>query len=409
MKTAQSIFAVAVGECKQMRAELLKLAFRYYLLFIALTSTSVSLYAYNFEAEGTLKCNYFSPYGTNTEQKTGFVVSVDDNRWSIKTMFGEGWYSVHGCDGTNIYAIFYDPHPVSINSKKPVTLPYLPGHITEGVYPLDVAYYTTMPWLAFASTDYLESGTNSLPCFWRIPRSDPMAWIFETKIERSKAPPYLPAQVKFITSIAKLKLATKNPALRLESPSKWEYASRNSDLTGIGEGKVGGEFHVIATTNFNGLEIPIEFEGVTYLPKSLIKQAGASATSAQSVSDGDWTYTNLVFIGRVTRITNSGDRFYLPLLDKNVSVTDFRFRDSASKVDYLQYAITNSTWPSDKDPILVNAFEEKKKHLPQHLPRFETEHRGRSFILVIFGLVTFLPILLLVKNWLKQKQRNQQK
>ena len=145
----------------------------------------VNLLAQTFQVEGTIKCIYFPQNGTKiSEQETGFTVSVNANNWLIRTDFGKGWYSLHGCDGTNIYAINYDPHPVGSDHKTEVELSVLPCHITDGVYPLDTAYYTTLPWLVFASSYFLDSNTNELPSFWGMPRSSPMSWIFEPQIER---------------------------------------------------------------------------------------------------------------------------------------------------------------------------------------------------------------------------------
>jgi hypothetical protein len=385
-----------------MRTFFIKLPLSSILAICVLAMNAITLHAHNYEVEGTLNCKYFAPDGSKTEQNTKFVVTVDNTRWSIKTIFDVNWYSIHGCDGTNIYAIFYDPNPAGMGSKK-IILPYLPGHITEGCYPLDVAYYTTMPWFAFASSDYLVSGTNSIPCFWRMPRSDPMAWIFENIIEQSKVPPYLPVRIKYITSTRSLKSATNNPALRLESLSKWEHASRDSDFQELGDGKVGGEYYVTAKTNINGFEIPIQFEGVTYLPSSLIKQSKASFAK-QTIVNGDWTYTNLVFTGTVTKVSISNKISILPPLDKYVSVSDFRFRDSTSRVDCIQYIITNATWPSDKDPILLDAFNKKKNHIS--LPTIEKEHGGRAPVIFVLGLLTILPILLLAKKQLENTNKN---
>src|SRR5581483_9677385 len=124
------------------------------LFLLAAIGSATPVGAANFEVEGSLIAIY-SQGGTNSAQKTTYVVSVDGARWQIKTIFGEDYYMLHGCDGTNIYSVLHMPGGPDGQAA--------PATITAGVCPVDAEYYTTLPWLAFASDRYLEQNTDSLP------------------------------------------------------------------------------------------------------------------------------------------------------------------------------------------------------------------------------------------------------
>ncbi len=344
------------------------------LFLLAAIGSATPVGAANFEVEGSLIATY-SQGGTNSAQKTTYVVSVDGARWQIKTIFGEDYYMLHGCDGTNIYSVLHMPGGPDGQAA--------PATITPGVCPVDAEYYTTLPWLAFASDRYLEQNTDSLPAFWVNPRSDAMAWMFESRVERLPSTPRLPRTVAYVTTRARLTTAPTNSQLRMERIPAKRLAFRTILPASLPAGFQGGEFSITSTTNFDGLEIPNGFQAVTYALPSGEKQVK----------------TNMLLIGTVTRIGPSTLNSYLPEISQNLSVTDYRFRNSAPRVDCITYFITNSAWTSDRDPRLASAFNLKK----DQSPTFRSGTISHIFYYAIFAFFLFLPAIIPLLTWTKRK------
>jgi|GEM_PF-2646254 len=322
-----------------------------------------------FYVEGTLSCTYYKHSLTNVTQviqKTGFEVWVKDNLWTIKTTFGSNWYSLHGCDGTNVYSLLYDPSS---------TADSLPGQITPGICPLDSDYYTFMPWLIYASGAYIEK-SDSVSAFWMRPRSEVLAWAYDSKINRSPAKPFLPIKIRYVASSNSINSAPSNEVLRIEAIPERELKLKQAGLRElISVGSIGGELEVVSTTNLNGLEIPTKFTAMTYN----LKQKNT---------------TNMLFEGKIGKVAISERDSYLPKISEKVSAADYRFRDVKSKTDHILYFIADSQWPAVSDPKLVKEFNQKRSRIPS----FEQTTLAKIVLYLIFALLLFAPVYFLTRR-----------
>ncbi len=213
-----------------------------------------------------------------------------------------------------------------------------------------------------------------------------MAWMFDSKVKRIQSPSQLPSVIEYITTDEKLASAPTNPELRVEGISNRDLQSRNIDLKAIvTSGFLGARFTVTSTTNFNGVEVPLTFEAVTY---------GFPDRSKSVI-------TNMIFVGKVLRIGHSTYSSYLPPIEQTLAVVDYRFKSSGSRarVDCLKYFVTDSTWPSDKDPKLVKEFNLKK----DRIPTFEAGPIIRMVFYTMLGIIFFLPVWFVLVKWKKDR------
>jgi hypothetical protein len=360
------------------------------LMVLVQMAVNTEALAEGFRVEGTLTCVASGLIPPKTQQ-TGFDVAVDGNRWQIKTLFDNGSYYLHSCDGTNIYCIFEElPHPVTIGLNKfsmdSSTLP-IPGVITDGTFPTDAEYYTILPWLAFASANHIESSSNSMPGFWLNSRAMFVSWLCKAEVSNAMTMPHIPLQVRYVTTKETLETAQKNPNLGVEGVWPDELKARSSQFRSqFTPGIMGGVYSVTATTNFHEMTLPVKFYAVQY----------------DMFRKGKVGTTNVLYRGEVTNITAVSKGQFLPEIDggKTVSVIDHRFRKPGYKLDFIQYATTNS-WPSDTDPRLLAIYTKKL----DSIPRLGLETVKRGLIYLVFALLALVPICVPLGRWMRKKQK----
>jgi hypothetical protein len=183
-----------------------------------------------------------SPYKTLNYD---FNVCVSNDQWFVKTVWPQSYSVEHGGDGKSVYGVIYDPSS-SIGVR--------PANITSGMYPLVMDPYNRVLWLAFASSSYISSKTNdNMPSPWASPFKEPWAYAYGVEVERSKIAPGLPIHLKFIANKKLISSAANNT--NLDNPREADVVR----LSNIHPGFVGGEYIAKETTNYDGLEIPLEF------------------------------------------------------------------------------------------------------------------------------------------------------
>jgi hypothetical protein len=327
-----------------------------------------------FQATGEVEYWAYNANGSSYQNyHYDFTLSVSNNQWYIKTIWPDSFIAEHGCDGESVFGVIYDYS--SGTNRVP------PGDINSGTYPLLTDPYNRVLWLAFASSPYLDRmADSSMPAPWAGPLVDPYAYAYKTQLERSKVPPRRPMHLKFVADRDLISSAPKNT--NLNNPSKDEIAA----LSSIPVGFLGGEYFAKTTTNFNGLEIPTEFEMIQYYVPIGLPAA-------------KWS-------GHVSAITLASMESYLPEINRPVSIADYRFRNDEHSVRFINYNLTNRNWPTEKDlndPDLRQRFLAK---INQQVSE-PKEYVPRTPIAVILAVVFFVPPLAILfgKIWLAKTNK----
>src|SRR5437899_3052266 len=183
-------------------------------IFTMVLLSTFDSHGYQYAAEGVIEVQEYKPDGTMFHKDAkAFTVWVKDSQWQIKTVFGTNWYTLHGCDRTNIYSILYDPAPM----VKPGQKINNPGVITKGTMPVDTAWHTSIPWFALASGQFLRNTNLTLPTLWNLPRVDLQSHIFAVDVERFVDVGGLPRAAEWKVARERVKSAARNEFLRRET------------------------------------------------------------------------------------------------------------------------------------------------------------------------------------------------
>jgi len=134
------------------------------------------------------------------------------------------------------------------------------------------------------------------------------------------------------------------------------------------DGFVGGEYLVKNYTNLDGMRIPIDFELKCYLPDtnhSLYK----------------------IISGTASQVFHTSISYFQPEIKGSVTVADFRFRDTSSEIDFVNYVLTNNNWAMP-DPIGLESFFEKKRSVFKQMSILRLtalSHTRRTRIYILRG------------------------
>ncbi|HWQ91070.1 MAG TPA: hypothetical protein VN673_05315, partial [Clostridia bacterium] len=310
-----------------------------------------------FRVEGEMVATLYTPSGSVQQTiPSKFQVSVRGPVWQIIGTFPNSNYTVSGCDGTNIYTILHDL--TQTNSSEPDVLP---GSVSPEQFPTDVAWQTAIPWVAFASAHYLDNSKDGfLPGCWGQPRNNPEMWILRNRIVRSQVAPHLPLEITYVVD-QKLQAAAKTNAHLLSAlPDKEIYKAVFQYRPEF----ACGEYRVKSKTNWNGLELPLEFEVIRYYPKytSTAEYQGPAVINA--------------FRGKVHHITSALPSELMPKANGAISVADFRYSKRDIGVDFITYVGTNGTFPLPSEVHAEDLLKEKVSSAKKNLKYFLKRKHG---------------------------------
>lgn len=145
----------------------MKLSFKI-LAFFAFCSLTAQGAGFDISGEITANCLSIS-----YEVKAPFHVLIDGHKWQIEVQF-KRYTEYCWSDGVQVY--WFDMFPPV---KRDTTLPG--ARILSGTYPFFSDPSVRLVWLAFASSDYLNANTNTMPSLCMMDFLDPVCEAFGIK------------------------------------------------------------------------------------------------------------------------------------------------------------------------------------------------------------------------------------
>lgn len=343
-----------------------------------------------FQVAGNLTVTSTRANGSTFKTGTyGFEVGVKDGCWLIKAIYGPDYYQVYGYDGTNVYTYLKDPNNQNFDM--------LAGQVSEGAYPPVATWHVTVPWLAYASRSYFPDspvGDIVLPAPWRAASHEPAAHIFRARYADLQKPFSVPKSIDFYVDHSQAESAQTNKLLFFfQRPTSLEMGP-DVLMASTQDGSLAASYRVLRTTNLNSIEIPIEFDLTVFqLPKELAAQKKPQ----------------LQMHGVVSNISTPVFKSFVPETGKDISITDYRFRDVSAGVASIKYVVHEGKWITDrKSPYLLEILEKSSKRERSVLKG----HRSfvivvRAFFYIIFFSVVTFPLLLWL--WNKRIRHNKNK
>ena len=338
--------------------------------------------------KGRLNLTAYAPHGeVFTNFSFGFEVSLQDNRWLIKTIYNPGTYFFTGFDGMNVYSYFVD------GAFKPqLGYSYLTNHLSgticAGSIPLNNDVYTMSPWFAFCSGSLFaeRKAEDLIPAPWGAPRVFAVDSIFEPEITVLNGAPHLPKECQFrVSDLLETKILSTN----------WVDINDRDEmrlqLKPYRDGFLGGVYRVISTTNFAGLEIPLDFECKRFIPVDPKLFAGRFKPSGSSNS---WLGQEIK--GTVKSISMEHlDSTQPPIpAGMQIDVSDMRLRDLRARVNGFSYKITNGVWPVKVAPEIASAFRVRQGAVIIPTSELQSVPVRRRGVWVAFLLLAFIPPVL---------------
>lgn len=310
-----------------------------YLLAWCLVGCSVSAGAQSYvEISAQIEvtaCSGHKTNGTaNAEPRTISLTCIaGTNAWLIEDDFIRGATSAWYFDGTNVYQRLRstDNAQATIN-----TWPSRDGH------PLG-SLAENIPWLAFCSGSYLRREGRIVPLPCDELRHTPDRYGYTDKTTTFADELGLPRTVDLFSSKA-LFLASETD-FQNEGSFRDDYAEWTKKRAAeLPEAVLTFHYEVPEFTNFMGQHFPMKFE---------FFQKGRKYEQ-----NGDWFWRG---VGRVKSIRPSERPKGLLDPTARQMVVDWRFRDSASKIDGIIYASTNNGVAPTNDPALLQKLAVKEE------------------------------------------------
>jgi hypothetical protein len=369
-----------------------------------------SITAQTYVIKGELSGTYFSWTGQQVDtQITKFTINIEGNRWLLKSEYTTNWFWLVGGDGVNTYSVLVDPKAPHIAA---------PATVFLGDFPQAALDTVSIPWLSFCSSDFLSHSTEkeAISSLWSQAQTDPMSHICSTEITQFSEPPYLPKEIKWITSTNQIASASSNSLLRIEGATTQELDRRTIDFqASFLPGKLLGNYRVLDTTNMNGSIIPIKFELSAYgyfsppakehAQRILNELSITNDLKEKIVKD---TYLVAVYKGTVAEISVDSNHVELPEPNLPMSVTDYRLSSRSDGIDYISYM--SAQWKPEVDSELLNLLEIKKKHPPHNLSVSNPITLGaQKAVRVLILFVFFVPILVWGARILKNRKSTKTK
>jgi hypothetical protein len=328
------------------RACLLHAAYGLYLFLLA-----HQVAASHVRVEGRYELRNYKPSGEVSKDVTNrFEALIDRNVWKLR---------VFHTRGGSLESIGSDDEIFQLSDSTSV--------VTPGLYPYAQPAVQSVPWLAFCSERYFAKSDYSLmPILGDFPNHNPLAHgaiAAVTFLPDSK----LPASIRFVTDLERLKTATSSPyldATRIEPFRPTDYNS----------GETLAEYRVFQHTNLAVGEdsFPVRFE---------YKRFSKAPSS-----------TNQLFLcsrieGFLHTIETINSSIVIPTRSK-VDVVDRRLANKDIGVDYVQYRFTNDGLPAIPPEVQVQFV---KDNLPMIRARLKRQFFPNGWRTDIFRIA--LPVI----------------
>lgn len=322
------------------------------------------------EVSGTLAAVDYDAKGKDYHHvDTEFTASVSAHRWSIRADYGPNHYSVYACDGTNVYSYLFD-HRTKVHT-------YLPGTVVRGQYPSDSTWYVTLPWLVYASADWLQQhvakdGTASLPAIWAIPLGDPLALVYNCKLSINSEEPRTPTAVDFVVDPARLNRVRDGAFEILGSVPENQRDAWLLTARAYQANSTEARFRVLTFTNIDGSRLAARFE---------LRRYDIMQTNTQ-----DQRLVSLI-TGSLMAANGHEGNIGLPKADMPIFVNDFRFNNKADHIDAVKYPITNSAWKAFDLPEMAELYKRALANRPRKTSASTMKGlKAAAFLLVVVAI-----------------------
>lgn len=309
---------------------------------------------------------------------TQFVLSVRDSNWKIQTTYGKGHYSMYGFDGTNTYGCMMNE-----TEAEKLQLKSGPGSILKGGYPAETTWYTTVPWLAYASSSYLKQ-QSTVPPVWLLSFADPLAGAFTSKTERDNLPPQLPFRVEYTIGQQEVDQLKKGEFRTISAVSDTEREETIIRAGLLQPGFLEARYQVDTYTNFNGLNLPLTFTLTKYVK---VKEGVA---------------THYTIKGTAHKFENTPVARFTPKPAFTVDVVDFRVQQKDKGVDFVRYQMEGANWPDENSPVVQNALNAALAR-----NRFVFKNNKGFIAAMVLCMACVPPFALLVRARFKKQKGNQ--
>ena len=351
----------------------MRLASIFALVLVALTSKSGPI-----EITGKVAANdNIAKYEFNVP----FHILIDGNKWQIDVQF-ENYKELCWCDGAKVssFDVFPEDKGDPMLSR---------ADVSPGTYPFFSGTTVSLIWLAFASSEYLQVNTNTMPALWKAGFSDPTCEAHVIKnLEFISDKPLLPSGFDFVfsrralTSLTNMHYLSKSVSTFALEKTYHDYELLDNFLM--------AHYAAASITNVDRLKIPTEFDLVVYGYDNV-------QTNHQKIHQK--------FHGKVESIVQSAVEPDIPAINYPIWVDDHQFTDARTRVDSIGYVVSNKDWPPMTDPALQALFQETKARHSTNLPVLnESNARLLPLFLVIFTVVSF-PLFIFVR-WIKGGNKN---
>jgi hypothetical protein len=341
-----------------------------------------------FEVSGTVRSTaYYSDGRVLTNQAVRFEAAINGKEWFIRTVYGEQHSVEYGTDGTNVFQLLHDLTRPGAGSSLVRS-----GVILPGTYPTISEGWTALVWWAYCSAPYLTATSNAfnLLCPWLDPVRDIRTHTLRMEPSEIDAATGLPAKVRFVVDAERLASAPANRLLNSAVLRENKARDEIALIRHLEPGFAAGEIEIITWTNRGELRVPSLFKAT----QRAFPDPGLP---------GGWVFAE--YFGELHSLTTPPQRSsYLPDIGgREVSVGDFRLNDKDSNVDYINYRITNSTWPVVPGEEHRTLFEKRRAAFQRHY-REPVVDRKLVFVLIIVTLV--VPAVFLLSKHLKSQRPN---
>lgn len=315
----------------------------------------------------------------NYEIKVPFHMVLSSNKWQIKVQF-KNYNEFCWSDGDKVSSFVMFPKETYGKS-----LPK--AQVLNGDYPYHSDPSIQFIWLAFCSSQYFLSNTNTMPALWQMGSLDPLREAIDiTNLVFMDSQMRLPSNLDLILASGYMNSITNMHYLS-KTVSTLELEKTFNDYKQY-SGFLAGRYSVTTVTNLESRLVPVDFNLIVYDP------------TKDQVHSIRQTYR-----GIVTSIKLSNEEPSIPSLPYPIWIEDGRFSDARTRLDSISYIVTNQDWPATNDETLQEQFLEKKKKQAAvlNLPNLsETNVRLLPRILIGFTIISF-PLLVFLR-WIKKRK-----
>ena len=314
---------------------------------------------------------------------------VGTNEWRIEDRFFLNGRSAYYFDGTNVYQstqtihnfkpgeimpwagsqIYTNSTPIPDKLEGPLTITIISS---PGGHPLGTPG-ANLTWLAFCSGDYLKQAGRVIPMPFNDIVGMPDSFAYTDKTEIFEDAFGLPKRVDLFTSKSQYERSVNDA--RLTRTRRVMYA-REHPVSPYADGILKFHYEVVASTNFNGWNFPVEFNCVEYR----VDQLGKWIPFSQGV-------------GKVKSIasTTKPENVFKP--EQKQMVVDARFRYESNAADSVLYAWTDTNVPPTNEAVLRAAVPGRVIEARGAQPGIRA--RFLKWIRVAFFVILGLPLIYL--------------